>query len=246
MPRDAGARLRKITRNIDQASHRGIEIGALDNPVLDPLSGIISFVDYTTTENLKQYHSSNPERASGIVDVHYIWTGSGSLAEAVGNKDCFDFAIASHVIEHVPNTLGWFRGILDVLKPGGHFNLALPDMRFTFDVNCQLSTIGQLIEADLCNFQVPSIRQMFDHTCGIAAIEPGAIWHQSVNTDTLPPYNGDFALWMAETQAKEIAANGKYYDTHCWIYTPQSFLKLLRAACLLERFGFEIAAFDDT
>ncbi|WP_369012339.1 methyltransferase domain-containing protein, partial [Escherichia coli] len=75
-----------------------------------------------------------PERVAGIVDVTHVWTGSGSLAAIVGGAGLFDYAIASHVIEHVPNVLGWFRGIYEVLKPGAVFNLAVPDRRYTFDV----------------------------------------------------------------------------------------------------------------
>lgn len=246
MEHEAISRNAKLTRGVTGGDQRGIEIGALNNPIIDPARGIVEFVDYTNTAGLKAQHAHLPDRVAGITDVHHIWTGSGSLAEVVGATDRFDFAIASHVIEHVPNTLGWFRGILEVLKPGAHFNLALPDKRYTFDLNCQVSTLGQLIEADLCNFNIPSIRQMFDHTLNIAKIEPGAIWQNPVNPATIPPYNGDFALWLAEAQAKEIMANGRYYDSHCWIYTPESFLKLLRGAALLGRFGYEIAAFDNT
>lgn len=242
----ASERNKKLTRGVDPTIHRGLEIGALNNPIVPPSTGIMEFVDYTTTQGLKDQHKHLPDRVAGIVDVHHVWTGSGSLAEVVGQGERFDFAIASHVIEHVPNTLGWFRGIMEVLKPGGHFNLALPDKRYTFDINCPVSTIGQLIEADLCDFRMPTIRQMFDHTVRIAAIEPGVIWREPTNPEELKPYNGDYALWLAETQAKEIIQQGRYFDSHCWIYTPESFLHLIRQAALLERFGYEIVGFDNT
>lgn len=236
----------KLTFGISKDGHSGIEIGALNNPIISPASGLCEYIDYTNTAGLKEQHKGLPERAAGIVDVTHVWRGSGSLAEVVGGAERYDYAIASHVIEHVPNTLGWLRGILDTLKPGGVFNLAIPDKRYTFDVNCPVSTIGQVIEADLLNLSTPSVRQMFDHCAHIAKIEPGDIWKTPINPEALPPFNGEYALWLAEAQAKQIVENGAYFDSHCWIYTPSSFLKILRQVSQLGRFGFEIAEFFNT
>lgn len=236
----------KLTFGISKDVHRGVEIGALNNPIISPASGRCEYVDYTDTAGLKEQHKGLPDRAAGIVDVNHIWRGSGSLADVVGGVERYDYAIASHVIEHVPNTLGWFRGILDTLKPGGIFNLAIPDKRYTFDVNCPVSTIGQVIEADLLNLSTPSVRQMFDHCVHIAKIEPGDIWKAPLDPGALPPFNGEYALWLAETQAKQIVEHGAYFDSHCWIYTPDSFLRILRQAALLNRFSFEIVQFFNT
>ncbi|WP_156387691.1 class I SAM-dependent methyltransferase [Methylobacterium sp. Leaf399] len=239
-------RNRRLTFGVDPAIHMGVEIGALNNPIIAPEFGICEYVDYTDAANLRKQHAALPDRVAGIVDVHHVWSGNGSLADIVGNGNRYDFAIASHVIEHVPNTLGWFRGIHEVLRAGGTFNLAIPDKRYTFDVNCPVSTIGQLIEADLLGYSKPSIRQMVDHCVHIAKIEPGDIWKNQIDPKGLAPYNGEFALWIAETQAKQIAQEGQYFDSHCWIYTPQSFLSLIRQAVLLERFDFEITNFLNT
>jgi len=236
----------KLTRGFDKTRAQGVEIGALNNPMISPSTGRCKYVDYTDTAGLREQHKGLPDRAAGIVNVDYVWRGSGSLADVVGGAQQFDYAIASHVIEHVPNTLGWFRGILEALKPGAVFNLAIPDKRYTFDVNCQTSTIGQVIEADIYNFSVPTVRQMFDHCVHIAKIDPGDIWKRPIDPSTIPPFNGDFALWLAEAQAKQIAANEAYFDSHCWIYTPTSFLHILRQASLLSRFGYEVVDFSNT
>lgn len=240
------ARNARLTAGVHPNQHRGIEIGALNNPIIRPEFGMCEYVDYTDLAGLREQHKGLPDRAAGIVPVNHVWSGSGSLAAIVGGPDPYDFAIASHVIEHVPNTLGWFRGIHEVLKPGGVFNLAIPDKRYTFDVNCPVSTIGQLIEADLLNYTRPSIRQMFDHCVRIARIEPGHIWAEQTNIRGLAPYNGDFAVWLAESQAIKIVEDGAYFDSHCWIYTPLSFLDLIRHAVQLGRFDFEILNFETT
>ncbi len=235
-----------LTRGTNPNTGRGLEIGALNNPIIPSGIGSIKYVDYTDTEGLRRQHAALPDRVAGIVNVDYVWRGSGSLAEVVGEVDAFDFVIASHVIEHVPNTLGWFRGICSVMKPGGVFNLAVPDKRYTFDLKCPLSTLAQLIEADMLNYQIPSVRQMFEHTFNIAKIEPGAIWLDNLNVDSLEKYNSDYAIYLAHDQASKIISEGTYIDSHCWFYTPSSFLELMEGAVLLERFDFLLTHIEPT
>ena len=130
-----------LTRGINASYDFGIEIGALNNPIIKPEDGNVKFVDYTTTEMLQSYPHAETVKKDEIVNVDYVWPGSGSLAKIVEQQKCFDYAIASHVIEHVPNVLGWSQGIAEVLKDGGVFNLAIPDRRFTFDVGRKDSTL---------------------------------------------------------------------------------------------------------
>ncbi|MHC2107075.1 class I SAM-dependent methyltransferase [Methylobacterium sp. CM6246] len=235
-----------LTRGSNPNVQRGLEIGALNNPVIRPEVGSIKYVDYTDTDGLRRQHETLPNRVAGIVNVDYVWRGSGSLAEVVGEKDAFDYVIASHVIEHVPNTLGWFRGICSVMKPDGVFNLAIPDKRYTFDLKCPLSTLAELIEADMLNYQIPSVRQMFEHTFNIARIEPGAIWREDVNVDGLEKYNSEYAIYLAHAQAAQIINDGAYIDSHCWFYTPASFLELIEGAVLLERFDLLLTCIEPT
>ncbi|TPI44875.1 class I SAM-dependent methyltransferase [Mesorhizobium sp. B2-9-1] len=223
-----------LARGVLYREQKGLEIGALNFPTL-PV-GDVSYVDYASTEELKKRHRDHPKRVQRMVDVTYVWPGSGSLAAIVGDTDVFDFAIACHVIEHVPNVLGWFRGIGEVLKPGGVFNLAIPDRRYTFDIRCPLSTMGELVEADLLGYVRPSIRQMFDHTYYAKAIEPGAIWNIDVDVDATPAFSGSPAPFLALQQAYEIRDNASYIDSHCWIFTPSSFLDLIDGACRLGLF----------
>ncbi|MEX3900116.1 methyltransferase domain-containing protein [Paraburkholderia sp. BR10954] len=45
----------------------------------------------------------------------------------------FDYVIASHVIEHVLDLVGWVHSLLAALKHAGRIVLAVPDRRYTFD-----------------------------------------------------------------------------------------------------------------
>jgi hypothetical protein len=143
-----------LTLGANPAAQKGLEFGALNNPVVRPEHGDIRFVDYTTTEGLRARPHADTIDKSAIVNVDYIWPGSGSLAEVINTGELFDYAIASHVIEHVPNIVGWCFGIADVLTSGAVFNLAIPDKRYTFDVRRKLTTLGEVVEAIFFNLHI--------------------------------------------------------------------------------------------
>jgi SAM-dependent methyltransferase len=224
---------------------RGLEIGALNNPTPMPNDISVEYVDYASTETLQQHPHEDTIRRADIVEVDHVWPGSGSLAQICGRAD-YDFVIASHVIEHVPNVLGWFEGIYNVLRPGGVFNLAIPDRRYTFDIRRKESTLGEMVEAYLHSYTRPSVRQLFDHTYDAAAVAPGAPWSPTFDLNSTPRYSGDAALDLAFSQSRMAIAQGRYFDSHCWIFTPWSFLDRIEGAIKLGLFPFTISDLAET
>jgi SAM-dependent methyltransferase len=235
-----------LTRGANPSAQRGLEFGALDKPVVRPNQGDIRFVDYTTQEGLRAHPYADGIDRDKIVSVDYVWTGSGSLAEVIGTREQFDYAIASHVIEHVPNIIGWFDGIYDVLRPGGVFNLAIPDKRFTFDFKRNLSTLGDLVEAHLLNYTYPSIKQMFDHCYYAVDFPPDARWKEAYEEKYYPKYCGDLSLQLAYDQSLLIKHNEKYLDSHCLIVTPESFLAIIEDLSRLRLIKFVLREFYPT
>ncbi|MCY7273284.1 MAG: class I SAM-dependent methyltransferase [Phormidesmis sp. CAN_BIN44] len=69
---------------------------------------------------------------SKIVDVDYVW-GEKSLIDLLETEAPLDYVIASHVIEHVPDFIGWLSEVRGILKPGGILSLAIPDKRQCLD-----------------------------------------------------------------------------------------------------------------
>lgn len=95
-----------------------------------------------------------------------------------------------------------------------------------------------MVEADLLGFTRPSIRQMFDHCYYARAIEPGQIWQEDIDVFQLGAYSGPIAPQLAYGQALEILNEGRYFDSHCWIVTPLSFLDLLYGASAQNLFSY--------
>ena len=81
-----------------------------------------------------------------IEEVDYIWRGE-RLDELVQSRHCYDWVIASHVIEHVPDIVSFLIGSEQVLKPGGVLSLVIPDKRLCFDHFRPLSTTGEMLDS---------------------------------------------------------------------------------------------------
>lgn len=210
-------RTQEIRAYIDPAAQRGVEIGPLDRPVVSPTEGEVVYVDYFTAQELRQKHSKNPAvNCDLVVDVCQI-VGNKTLSQTLGEADFFDYVVASHVIEHVPDLIGWLREVAAILKPQGILSLAIPDKRFTFDYLRTLSTPGDAIDAYHARQRRPSVRHVFDHFASAVHIDPAAAWRSRIDPAQLTHYHSVPVAWQLAVAAEE----GEYIDAHVWIFTPE-------------------------
>ena len=84
----------------------GLEIGASHNPLLPKANGYnVKTVDYAARSELfEKYSGIQGVDASRIEEVDFVTAGTPML-EVISNRNEFDFIVASHVIEHVPNLI---------------------------------------------------------------------------------------------------------------------------------------------
>lgn len=237
-------RKQKMLTFILPANQDGLEIGPLCWPLVTKAesNGRIYYVDYSSAEFLREkYKKDSSVIINEIVEIDYLW-GNQTLPELVAEKK-FDYAIASHVIEHVPNMLGWLREIAEVLKDGGILSLAIPDKRYTFDIKRPLTVLGDLIESYLLNKRRPSPRDIFDHTSLACKVDMVLAWNNGVDLNNLEHMGG---LEKAYLLASKYLSEEDYQDVHVNILTPVRFLELLEKASELGLFDYEIASFHDT
>lgn len=237
---DGNIRLGKVLSRIDLTTQRGLEIGALDKPIITPDRGDVRYVDYAPSEDLRRSHAATPTvDTSRIVPVHYVW-GSQTLREAVGPAELFDWVVASHVIEHVPDLVTWFHELAEILRPHGVVSLIVPDKRFVFDRLRRTSDLSEVIDAHLERRRKPSTRQIFDFYRWHARVDVTQAWAGAVDDSALERVHDEaFAFGVC----REAAASGRYVDVHCWVFTPASFCYLVRALWLLDLLPFRVAEF---
>lgn len=233
----------KILACIDPATQFGLEIGPLTNPVIRRDMGKIRYVDHASTEELKaKYKNDLNIDTNSIVDVDYIW-GAQSLPELVQSEAPFDYAIASHVIEHVPDFVGWFKEIRAILKPGGTLSLVIPDKRFCFDYYRSLTTAADVLEAYLQGARRPSPRQIFDYFSSAVSRHGEIAWEGQAHEHELANIHSEAHAWEVALRA---AKSEVYEDVHCWVFTPESFFQLLKTLINLKLFDFKVKSFYET
>jgi hypothetical protein len=176
------------------------------------------------------------------VEVDYVWA-KGSLRDAVGPGTTFDYVLASHVIEHVPDLIGWINEIAEVLAVGGKLCLAIPDKRYTFDVARSPTPVSILIEDYLLRRSAPSPRAVFDHFAAVVAIDPEAAWGAGFDPARHPKHH---SLGEAFARARDQAVAASYLDVHVTVMTPSSFLELARTLIALDLLPYRVAKFFRT
>ncbi len=107
---------------------RGLEVGALHNPLTVPPWARVTYVDRMPVPELRRQY---PELAKlNLVEVDVVDDGQRLGTVADGSQD---FVIANHFLEHCADPIGTLKNFLRVLRPGGVLYLAVPDKRYTFD-----------------------------------------------------------------------------------------------------------------
>lgn len=232
-----------ILQDIDPAAMRGLEIGALNNPVVARSDGRIRYVDYADTATVKAKPYDDTIDPADIVDIDIVWA-ERPLIEAAGEP--VDYIVASHVIEHVPDLVGWLQDLAGAMKPGGVLSLVVPDKRYTFDLQRPVTTLGEVIEAHLLGARRPSMRQVIDNCYSGVVVDASEAWRRDLTSADLPKITGDIALPLAYDQAASLLHDPRYIDSHCWVFTPQSLLSLLDVLAQLKLLPLKVRSFTPT
>lgn len=234
----------KVLRCITPTTQTGVEIGPLDKPIVTRQMGQIHYIDHDPTEVLRAKFQApgHQVKVENIVDVDYVW-GEKGLAELLQNQAPVDYVIASHVVEHVPDLIGWLSEVRAILKPGGILSLVIPDKRQCFDYYRPPTRLPEVAEAYLHGSRKPSCRQIFDHVSSAVAYRGSIAWSGVVNEAQLAPLHNLEAAWQT---AKTALASGDYCDVHCWVFTPTSFFQLLGEMAAADLLKFEVAQFYRT
>ena len=201
------------------------------------------YADYLDADGLRAKYRADPNvDISRIVDVDVIWAG-GPLAACLPPGTVLDYVFASHVMEHIPDLVGWFAEIAAVLRPGGLVALAIPDKRFTFDLLRAPSRLGDLIDAHLQGLRRPAPWQVFDHHAHAVRLDDfRAAWEGRIDPAALA-HHADAAIAL---QCAEQARAGAHLDVHCWVFTPRSLMQRLGELVALGLLPYRCHAFYET
>jgi SAM-dependent methyltransferase len=212
-----------------------LELGPSVSPMAPRSAGWnVTVIDHATQEELVEKYKVDPNvTVENIEKVDYVWK-NGPLHEAVPAEmlGTFDVLIASHVIEHLPDPIGFLQSATKLLHPErGQLALAVPDKRWCFDYLKQVSSTGQFLAAHRMGAQRHSLTTRFDHSAYIAFNHGRPAWGRERLTglnlaDTLDHAYSEFLSWTDDPTVP-------YVDCHAWHFTPASFeLLILEAASI--------------
>ncbi len=226
-------RLKRLLGTADR-SQTIVEIGAGYCPVAPKAEGWRTHVvDHASRDDLRRKYATAAEvDVQAIEAVDTIWQG-GALHEAMPERllGQVDIIIASHVLEHMPDLVGFLASASRLVRPGGSLSVALPDRRYCFDCLKPWTTTGDLLDAQYRGLTRHSLKTAFNNMAYSAVVDGQLAWGQyPVN---LPTLMDPFQVAAQTVSLFRERETGAYEDYHAWQFTPACFrLAMLELAAL--------------
>jgi SAM-dependent methyltransferase len=214
-----------LLRSMLRLDGRGLEIGPGYNPLLPKAEGFrVETADYTDAGGLRAKYQGNPHvDVRRIEAVDHVLDGRRTLAE-VGEPGTFDYVVASHVVEHTPDMLGFLKSCEALLAPSGMLLLAVPDKRHCFDVLQPLTSTGAVLQAHVDRRTRPTPGAVFDDVA-YNAVRGDAIGWAPEDAHPLRFFAPLHAAADAYDSARRVP---EYRDVHVWRFVPSSFRLIVR------------------
>lgn len=202
-----------VADRVRVACGRGLEISPGAAPLLlrDAAAELV-YCDKVGGDAWKNTYGARGEMMNSDVVL-----GSKSLEEVFPAQH-FDYVVSSHVLEHIPDFIGFFKSAETILKQGGDLVMLVPDKRYTFDVLRTPSSVEQIERAFSEKLTHPSYEMVLDFYTNIDnRVQATAIWRGEYQAQ---PSNPD-GLGQARAVNLETA------DVHCWVFTPDVLRQLI-------------------
>jgi 2-polyprenyl-3-methyl-5-hydroxy-6-metoxy-1,4-benzoquinol methylase len=236
MPASIARRRKMFLRHIAVTTHTGLELGPLDAPVVSATEAPIKYADFVSYEELLRRHSAR-RNASRIVRPDYVLT-SDSLAAQI--TDRFDYVIACHVIEHVPNMIAWLNNLHGLLTANGKLFLAVPDRRYTFDILRPETSLAHIINDFYRAVTTPDLEHIFEHLFLKREVSASAAWKGDIQS-LLEQQR--YTVEQAYKIARQKFESEGHVDVHCHVFTGAPFLAMIQHLIAAKFIHYKIVDF---
>ena len=226
---------------------RILEIGASYSPLAPRKDGWnVRIVDHASREELVEKYSDpvHDVDVSRIEEVDVVWRG-GPLDEAIGREHLgFDACVASHVVEHTPDLVGFLSGVMRSLAPDGWLSLAVPDMRYCFDLLRTPTRVGEVVVAHVNGAGRHGLATLVDQAAYSVAREGMIAWGQGDQGSLA--FKGSLGTVPKLVAGHDDSPGSEYVDAHVWRFTPASFELLVLELSALGLIDAHIASIHDS
>lgn len=211
-------RQEKILRYINKNGH-GIEIGPSHEPIASKKNGYkVHIIDYMSREQLIAKYKDHSVNLGKIEEVDFVWRGE-NFSELTGKTKYYDWIIASHAIEHLPDLISFFKNCETILKNDGVISLAVPDKRYCFDHYRPITGISNIIDSYYQKNKIHTPGKVAEYYLNVVSKGGNIAWDSTTNGD----YKFIHSLENALQGMKSVINEKSYLDIHAWCFVPSSF-----------------------
>jgi hypothetical protein len=198
-------------------------------------------MDHLSEIGLRDKYKDSQVDLDQIEPVDFVWWGQ-PFSELVGKYRSYDWIIASHLIEHTPDLIGFLNNCSDILSDSGVLSLAIPDKRYCFDHFRPLSGLGQVIDKHSQRSNTHSRGTVAEHLMYAVSRSGQLGWNSCTSgkfqfSHTLP----DIKQFILDSDFQT-----EYIDVHAWCFVPHSFRLLIHDLHALGLIDFQELSFHNT
>jgi len=234
-------RKRRVLAGIDR-NGVGLEIGPSHDPIAPKRDGFnVHVIDHATREELLVKYEKHGLALDRIEEVDFVWHGESYL-ELTKHPHYYDWIIASHLIEHTPDLIGFLADCDSILKDNGVLSLVIPDKRLEFDRFRPITGLARVIDAHLAGNRIHSAGTAAEYFLNVASKSRQIAWTANTRGD----YHFIHDAQYARDMIREIREKGSYLDIHNWCFTPHSFRLIVNDLHLLGYTNLREVDFHET
>lgn len=156
-----------------------------------------------------------------IEEVDYVWNG-GDYCTLTGKANYYDYILASHLIEHTTDFIGFFEQCAALLKDDGILSLAVPNKYYSFDFFRENTSLSQVIDKHFSDQNHHSKGGILEYFTGAVKLDGHIAWNQRIFQES-----SDFSFIHEKGQGLKFAESRDFFDIHEWVFTPGSFRILI-------------------
>lgn len=231
----------KVLRHINKNGH-GIEIGPSHNPIAPKRGGYkVHIIDHMSREQLITKYKDHHVNLKNIEEVDFVWRDE-NYSELTGKSKYYDWIIASHVIEHTPDLIGFLNDCDAILKDEGVISLVIPDKRYCFDHYRPITGISKIIDNHFQKNKIHTPGTVAEYFLNVVSKDGSIAWNSSITGE----YNLVHSLDDALQGMSSILNEKAYIDVHAWCFVPHSFRLIIQDLFCLGFIPFQEVVFFPT
>jgi predicted SAM-dependent methyltransferase len=234
-------RKEKVLRHINK-NGQGVEIGPSHSPVAPKKEGYkVHIIDHMSREQLIAKYKDHHVNLENIEEVDFVWRGE-NYSELTGKDKYYDWIIASHMIEHTPDFIGFLNDCDTILKDDGVLSLVVPDKRYCFDHYRPITGISQIIDNHLQKTTIHTPGTVAEYFLNVVSKAGNIAWDSSATGKHTFVHSLEDALQGMKSVLNENA----YLDVHAWCFVPHSFRLIVHDLLGLGLIPFQEVGFFQT